>query len=282
MLLKEYEQLLFFTAGSPISTKKSGIINGLNELKNLDLDGMELEFVRGVWMKKDLAEAVNSERKKLNLRLTAHAPYFINLNSHEPKKVRESIERILSTARIAKIAGADSFTFHAGYYLNDDKVVVYVRIKEALSKISDELKKEGIEIWIRPELTGKDSQFGNISELIRISREVENVLPCIDFAHYYARSVGRYKSYEDFVTLLKELKSGLGNRILSNMHMHFSGIEFGKKGERKHLMLKDSEFDYKALLKALRDFNVKGVLVSESPNIEKDALFMKSLYYENK
>jgi len=232
-------------------------------------------------MKSDFAAEVNKERQKLNLRLTAHAPYYINLNSHDLKKVHESMERILLTARVAKTAGADSITFHAGYYLGDDKEIVYLRIKQALQKITDDLKKEGIDIWIRPELTGKDSQFGSLSELIRISRDVENVLPCIDFAHYYARSIGRYNSYNDFAGLLKEIKTGLGYRVLSNMHMHFSGIEYSDKGERKHLMLKDSEFNYKALLKALRDFDVKGALVSESPNIEKDALIMKNIYFEH-
>ena len=37
--------------------------------------------------------------------------------------------------------------------------------------------------------------------------------------------------------------------------------------------------NYQAVLKALKDFNVKGALVCESPNIEDDAQILKEYYY---
>ena len=62
------------------------------------------------------------------------------------------------------------------------------------------------------------------------------------------------------------------------MHMHITGIDYGEKGEKKHLTLKESDLKYKELIKALKDFKVKGVAISESPNIEQDALLCKRIY----
>jgi deoxyribonuclease-4 len=85
-------------------------------------------------------------------------------------------------------------------------------------------------------------------------------------------------SYQEFSKVLEETEKVLGKAALNNMHIHASGIEYTDKGERRHLILNDSEFKYKELLKALKEFKAKGVVISESPNIEKDALLMKKTY----
>ena len=67
-------------------------------------------------------------------------------------------------------------------------------------------------------------------------------------------------------------------KALKEMHIHLSGINYGEKGEKNHLELEDSDMNYKDLIKVWKDFKIKGVVVSESPNIEKDALLMKKTY----
>ena len=63
------------------------------------------------------------------------------------------------------------------------------------------------------------------------------------------------------------------------MRIHVSGIEFGEKGERRHLMLSQSDFNYIDLLRALKDCRVKGVIVCESaPYLERDALLLQQVY----
>ena len=127
-------------------------------------------------------------------------------------------------------------------------------------------------------MTGKPSQFGDINELIRLSSELENVLPCIDFAHYHARDNGKYNTYEDFSKVLAEIEKSLGRQALNNMHIHLAGINYTIKGERNHLNLKDSDLNYKDLIRSFKEFKIKGVVISESPNIESDALVLKELF----
>ena len=166
-------------------------------------------------------------------------------------------------------------TFHAGFYMKQDPEEVYQMIKEGIVEIVRILKKEKNTIWIRPETTGKATQWGTVEEIVRLSKEVDQVLPCIDFSHIFARSVGKVNSIEDFRKILKYVETELGKKALDNMHIHMSGIHYSDKGERHHQTLNESKFNYLAVLKALKEFDCKGIVISESPIIEKDALMMQ-------
>ena len=132
-------------------------------------------------------------------------------------------------------------------------------------------------MWVRPEITGKPSQFGTIEEVLNLSTELDKVAPCIDFAHWHART-GEFNSYPEFTSTLQEVKERLGRAGLDDMHIHVSGIAYGKNGEIKHLNLKESDFHYRQLLQALRDCDAKGMVICESPNLEEDALLLQEAY----
>ncbi|MFT4311494.1 MAG: TIM barrel protein [Candidatus Woesearchaeota archaeon] len=278
--VKNPNRLKFGTAGIPLSTPDRNTPNGVKYLKELGLSAMELEFVRSVNLNDDSAAVVNEAREKDDVTLTCHGSYFINLNAKEPKKIGASISRVLKACDIARKAGAWSMTFHAAYYLKMEKEVVYNQVKTQMKKIISELKDSGNEIWVRPETTGKPTQWGDYKEIIRLSQDVDQVMPCVDFAHLHARTNGKYNTLEEFRKVLMDLEKGLGREALDNMHIHLSGIEYGAKGERHHLYLDDSDMNYPDLFKALKEFKVKGALISESPNLEKDAKIMKKTYEE--
>ena len=274
-----FDKLNFLTAGMPLRTGKGSYDKAFDILEELNLDGMELEFVHGVRISDKSKEIVKSKRVEKNLILTAHAPFYINLNSAEEDKIEASVQRIIETGLAAKDTGAFSITFHAAYYMKQDKEEVYQKIKSKIALISELFIKEGINVWIRPETTGKATQWGDLEEIIRLSNEFENVLPCVDFSHLHARTAGEYNTYDEFCSILEKMGKEIGTYALENFHGHLAGIDYGDKGEKKHLILQDSDMNYKDLLKALKEFNVKGALVCESPNIEDDAIIMKKYYY---
>jgi deoxyribonuclease-4 len=271
--------LLFGTGGTPHSAKTASTIDGILRIAELGLGCMEIEFVQGVRMGEAGARLVAEAAAKAGVKLSAHGPYFINLNAHDLEKIRASQQRILQTARIGSICGAENITFHAAFYLNDPPSEVYNRVKDYLAEVVNRLKRENIQVWIRPEIMGKDTQFGTVDEVLNLSIELEGVAPCIDFAHWHART-GGFNSYSDFASILLKVKERLGDKALDNMHIHASGIAYGKKGETKHLNLKDSDFQYTELLQALKDFNAKGLVICESPNLEEDALLLQATYNE--
>ena len=274
---KILDKLNFLTAGMPLATGKGSYPEAFGILKDLNLDGMEMEFVHGVRITDKSKDFIKSNSE--NLVITAHGPFYINLNSKEEEQIDASVGRIIDTARVAEDVGAYSITYHAAFYMGKDKEIVYNQVKNQTQRIVDILEKENINVWIRPETTGKATQWGDFEEIIRLSKEFEQVLPCIDFSHIHARTGGKYNTYDEIAYVLERIGKELGVQALENFHGHLAGIEYTDKGERKHLILEESDMNYQAVLKALKDFNVKGVLVCESPNLEDDAQILKEYYY---
>ncbi|MGP8320812.1 MAG: TIM barrel protein [Methanosarcinaceae archaeon] len=273
-----HKSLLFGTAGTPISTKKRSSAEGIKRVRELGLGCMELEFVRGVRMGEGTAQVVRDFARAEDVALSVHAPYYINLNSKEQEKIDASVERIYQSARIGALCGAESIVFHPAFYHKDISEKVFTRVADLLGNLAMRLNDEGINAVLRPETTGKPSQFGNLDELLRLSSELEGVMLCIDFSHLHARSVGAENSYDEFVSILGKVEDTLGREGLFDMHIHVSGIEYGRKGEKKHLNLSESDFKYVELMRAFSDFGVKGLLICESPDIEGDALLLKEAF----
>ena len=271
-------KLHFGTAGIPNSTAKPSTLNGVIRVHELGLNAMEIEFVRGVRMSVESALEVRRVSIELGVVLTVHAPYYINLLSSEDSKVEASIRRIVESARVGSKAGAWSLVFHPGYYgrLRSEECVE--RVRNILKKVIKELIDEGIKMWVRPEVMGGLAEFGSVEEVVAVTEGLDYALPCIDFAHIYARSLGKVNSYEAFKNILEYVESRLGSDALKNSHIHMSGIEYGERGEVKHTNLNESKINYVDLMRVLKDFKVVGVLISESPNLEDDALLMMQTY----
>lgn len=276
--LYNFERLNFVTAGMPLQTGKSGYKKAFDIIKDLGLDGMELEFVHGVRMNEDIKSLVKEKSKEKNLYLTAHGPFYINLNSKEEDKKKASVKRIIETAVVAFETGAYSITYHAAFYQGDSPADVFKTVVKQTRKIIRHLEKKEINVWIRPETTGKLTQWGDLDEVIALSKEFEQVLPCIDFSHLHARYNGIYNTYDEFCYLLEKVGKELGDFALKNFHGHLAGIDYGPKGEKKHLIIENSDMNYKDLLKAMKEFDVRGILVCESPNIEEDCKLFKDYY----
>jgi deoxyribonuclease-4 len=173
-----------------------------------------------------MARMVGEVARKRGVKLTAHAPYFINLNAKEEGKVTASQERLMQTARIASLLGAEGIVFHAAVYFDSPPQAVYATVKSNLEQTVRRLRAEGNQVLLRPETMGKGSQFGTLEEVLSLSAEVEGVAPCLDFSHLHART-GRLNSYEEFIAMLQQVEEKLGRQALDSMHIHVSGILYG-------------------------------------------------------
>ena len=271
------KKLLFGTGGTPHSSKSKSTAAGIERIAELGLGCMEVEFVYGANMTEQMAIEVGKLAKKLGVKLTAHAPYYINLNAHDEKKLIDSQKRLMQTARIASLIGAEGIVFHPAFYLKDSPDETYKKVKSELKKTVESLRGEGIQTLLLAETTGKATQFGTLEEILRLSVEVDGVAPCIDFAHMHAKT-GANNSYSEFVHILNRTAERLGWHALEHLHIHLSGIKYGSKGELSHLDLKDSDLRYADLLLALKDLDVKGTVICESPNLEADALMLQKTF----
>ena len=276
------DKLYFVTAGIPTITKKSSYDEGIKILQELNLDGLELEFVRGVRISDKSRETIKRNIDASSIVATAHAPFFINLNSQEPEKIVNSIKYITDTIEVAESLGLYSITYHAAYYMGNTKDDTYKAVFRANEQIAEFMSNNNFKVWVRPETTGKATQWGDLEEVVKLSKEFDFVLPCVDFSYLFARTIGKLNTYDDFARMFDFIGNELGDFALKNFHAHIAGIEYTSKGERKHVMLNECVFNYKDLIRAFVDFDVKGVVVSESPIMEDDAVLLKEQYFLTK
>jgi len=132
---------------------------------------------------------------------------------------------------------------------------------------------------LRVETMGKKTQFGSLEEILMLCQEIDGLLPCIDFSHIHARD-GKANKYAEFQRILRKTEKKLGREALRKLHIHISGAAYTEKGEMKHIDLQDSDFRYDEWIQALQDMDVEGMVICESPNLERDALMLKNLYLQ--
>lgn len=240
-------------------------LKGIQDIASYGLNAVEIEFTYGVRMSNSLAKQCGELAKKLDLYLSVHAPYYINLASIEKKKIEASKKRILESCERGHWLGAKYIVFHAGFYGKYGKEECYQIIKKEILEIMSEIKKKGWKVELAPETTGKASQFGDLDELLRLKKETGCHL-CIDFAHLKARH-GKI----DYKDIFEKLK----NSGIKHIQAHFSGIEYTAKGERRHLITPEHEI--KELLEWLKKYNIDSTIINESPEPMADSLKSKRI-----
>ena len=273
-------KILFGTAGTPTTVSGQGSLEGIREVKRLGLGAFEFEFVQSARMRDELATACGAEAKKLGVSLSAHAPYYVNLISAEKEKRTASVERILATSRILSKAGGTEVVFHPGFYGKMEKKAAFEEMKNAFGHILDQMKAEKLSAVLAPETTGKHSAWGSLEETVALCKEFgfEKVRLTIDFGHLHARLNGGIKTGKDFGKILDFVKRELGQTALEHLHCHLTGMHYSAKGELYHLPVSAKSPDYSLLWPELVERKCGGTFISESPNIEGDALLMMKEY----
>src|SRR5437879_12593486 len=97
---------------------------------------MEIEFVRKVYLNQVTEKEVGKKATDLGIRLSIHAPYFINLCSEKKEVIAASKRMIFDSANIGEIVGADAIAIHCAYYGKFNP--------EQTSKI---LRQHFLEVW---------------------------------------------------------------------------------------------------------------------------------------
>lgn len=272
----------FGTVGAPTSTPKKpgGSVGAVLHLRSLDLGAFELGWVRSVRVSEKTCEAIKAAAQEQDVALSVHAPYFINLNADE-QEWPKSRKRLMDAAHFGNLAGATDIIFHPGSYFGSQPEEVLPLAIKRLTGCLRELREVGNPVTMRPETMGKQAMLGSLEDTLKMSAEVEGVQPCLDFPHLYARTGdGSLNTYEVWDELLGRYAATLGSDALRQLHIHLSGIEYGPKGERKHLPITESDLNLEAILRALNDHGCAGRMLCESPVLEEDALLIQGKWNE--
>jgi len=223
---------------------------------------VEVAFTYGVRMKPEAAEAVGVLARQKGITLSIHAPYYINLAAEDPAKLAASKDRIQASCRMAAIMGARNVVFHAGFYQGRSAEKTFTRIAAAIAQLQAFVGKNRWAVALCPETTGKPSQFGSLDECLLLARETGCEFT-VDFSHLLARAGGRL----DYGKIL--------DRLPPKFHAHFSGIEYGPTGEKRHVRTRPTFFA--PLAHELVRRKIELTLINESPAAYRDAAMMKRM-----
>ena len=251
-------------------------------LVKMGLDHFEYQCGRGVNIGEDKAKIFGEIAKESGISLSLHAPYYISMSSVEEEKRLNSINYILQSARAVNAMGGDRIVVHTGSCGKISR-------EEALSLASDTmvlaleaLKNENLShIHICPETMGKMNQLGTLEEVISLCQIDESIIPCIDFGHLNARSLGEIKGAEEYKKILDLIENKLGTDRAKIFHSHFSKIEYTTGGEKRHLTFEDKIYgpNFEPLMELVYKRNYSPIFVCESAGTQaEDALSMKKYY----
>ncbi|VVB80351.1 endonuclease 4 [uncultured archaeon] len=243
---------------------KSEAITNLGLYSKMGLRACEVAFTYGVYFDKVTAEEVGKKAKDLDIKLSIHAPYYVNLNSDEKAKIEATKKRILDCCEIGHYFSCGdskrktSIVFHPGYYSEDRKKALE-NIEKRISELMEIVKEKKWNVILCPELMGKINVFGSIDEIAEVVNRT-GCSCCIDFAHVLARYQGEDK-FEEILDAFSKLKE---------WHCHFSGIIYTNKGEKQHRHVEERE--WKHLLNFLKKLDKQQIIIiCEAPDPVADS-----------
>ncbi len=255
-------------------------------LHNMGLNAYEYQCNKGIHLKDKTAGEIGEKCRAFDIRLSIHAPYYINLSSTEIGKRENSIRYIIDTLRIAQIMGAGRIVVHPGYVSGISREIAIELALDTMLEALKEADSQGLgDVTICPEVLGKTNQLGTLEEVIALCGLDERLIPCIDFGHMHALTRGGMNSREDFLNVFALVKKHLGVNRMKNIQIHFSRIEFGKSGEKKHWTYADERFgpDFNPLAQALLALGIEPVIICESRGtMAEDAAALKKIYENEK
>lgn len=262
----------FGPAGYPPGNK--GPEDALNIVKSLGLDALEMEFVRGVRISEDKARSIGKMAADRDIRLSAHAPYFVSFNSDKEETRDKSVDYVVNTARAAHYLGAYIIVIHAASYGKTPDSATS-NVIDGMIRCKEILDDEGIkDVILGIETMGKLGQWGTLDEIEEVMNNVEGTAPVLDVAHTHARYHGSLKTEQDCRDLLDRFLPLAGDMP----HFHISCIKYGDKGEISHLPLEAADPDMSLFAKAVEDCGKDCTFVCESPLQERDAVVFKKMF----
>ncbi len=255
-------------------------------LYNMGLNAFEYSFGRGVRLGQAAAEKIAEQAALYGVKLSVHAPYYINLATEEPQKQEGNSRYLLQSVTAARWLGAKRVVFHTGSHGKLEAADAFERARNALKDILEGLDAAGIfDIEICPETMGRIKQIGDIDEVIELCRLDERLVPAVDFAHLHARGRGALNTEEDFAAILNKLEAGLGGERAKRFHVHFARIEYTAAGEKMHRTFADTKYgpDFAQLAAQIVKRGLEPTLICESRGtMAEDAAEMKRIYMETR
>ncbi len=274
----------FGPGGNSEAFKRAGGKSSLDAprwLRSIGLDAYEYEAGNGIASSPQMLSAIGKEAETNEIKMSFHTPYFISLSGIEEEKRLKSIKYIADSLDAAKLLGAKIIVVHTGSAAKISRDKAMRLAADTLVKTLASVDTYGIKIGL--ETMGKLNQLGTLDEVLELCRIDSAFVPVVDFGHMNARECGGvFKTADDYLRVFDRIDRALGADVASNLHCHFSKIEWTSAGEKKHLTFEDKVYgpEFEPLIEAIVKNSLCRTIISESAGTQSDDAFAMKKYYE--
>lgn len=271
-------------SGNSVSFYSAGYKHTYQEgeyLEKLGLNAFEYSFGRGVSVGDDTANKIKRELSEHGIEVSVHAPYYTNFSNPAPEMIGNSIEYIVQSITACKKMGGERIVFHPASCGKAERNEAVAVAKSNLALLAERCKKLESGFKLCVETMGKRNQIGTVEEVVDFCLLDDMFYPCFDFGHINAYTCGGIKTKDDYRRILDYAINRLGFDKASQMHVHFSKIMYGDKGEIKHLTFADTKYgpEYAPLAELFDEYKMSPYIVCESDGtMAEDALAMKNMH----
>ncbi|MCH5160495.1 MAG: TIM barrel protein [Clostridiales bacterium] len=264
----------FYASGRKHTWQEGEFLHGLG------LNAFEYSFGRGVSISDETAAKIKSEFEKYDVAISAHAPYYTNFANPDPEMIDKSIGYVLQSIDACKKMGGERVVVHPAACGKATRMDAVQKTKDNLKLLSDRLgEKDGFKVCL--ETMGKLNQIGTVEEVVDFCTIDIRFFPCFDFGHINSYMRGGIKTKADYKRIIDYTIDKLGFEKASLMHVHFSKIQYGDKGEIRHLTFEDTKYgpEYGPLAEVFDEYKMTPYIVCESNGtMSDDALAMKKMH----
>lgn len=248
----------------------------------MGLDAFEYQCGHGVRLAEDKARQMAALAAEKGVVFSVHAPYYISMSSLDEEKRLGSIRYLLQSAQLCRALGGRRIIFHPGSCGKQSRAAALEKALDTLRRGVEALDEAGYgDMTLCPETLGKIGQLGDLDEVLALCGVDERIVPCIDFGHLNARTLGGIRSKADYAAILDRMGEALGDERARKFHVHFSRIEFSAGGEKRHWTFAETQFgpEPAPLMELLAERRLAPVVICESAGTQaEDARTLGQIY----
>ena len=248
----------------------------------MGLDAFEYQCGHGVRLAEDKARQMAALAAEKGIVFSVHAPYYISMSSLDEEKRLGSIRYLLQSAQLCRALGGRRIIFHPGSCGKQSRAAALEKALDTLRRGVEALDEAGYgDMTLCPETLGKIGQLGDLDEVLALCGVDKRIVPCIDFGHLNARTLGGIRSKADYAAILDRMGEALGDERARQFHVHFSRIEFSAGGEKRHWTFAETQFgpEPAPLMELLAERRLAPVVICESAGTQaEDARTLGQIY----
>ncbi len=256
-----------------VLTKKTGAWNAGRYALTHPLEHGEMLKMLSIPVASDYEKLrfIGRVAKELDIKLSIHTPHYMELTKGG-KAGEESIRYLMWAATMADALQAGPLVTYLGMYDGDEGESIERAIKN-LKRLRNWLKRNKIKVKIGIETSGWRDVAGTLDEILEICSKVQSMRPVLNFGHIHSREGGTLNTREDFKAVLEKAKK----YSREGYYTHFTGVEHKDGYEKQYTPIKRGDLKFEPLADVIMNNDMDITIISSSPLIEHDAMYMKIL-----